>query len=145
MPDGTPRAASIVGSATVSGSRAAVLRTRSRHARGHVFSYPSDNEEARSALVMFAPPICRMSRRNVWRKELILQSIVSSGPTKTAAPRRTVQRAERAIDTASASERSNQNQIARRRAEDEEQTRFIVCERDEVGSSVFVKPLFGRS
>ena len=30
-------------------------------------------------------------------------------------------------------ERSNQNRIARRRAEDEEQTRFIVCEQDEVG------------
>ncbi len=129
VPDGTPRAASIVGSAAVSGSRAAVVRTRSRHARGHVFSYPSDNEEARSALAMFAPPICRMSRRNVWRTELILQSIFSSGPTKTAAPRLTLQRAERAIDTASLA--SEAIKIGSRAAvvRTREQTRFFVCER----------------
>ena len=52
---------------------------------------------ARSALAMFAPPICRRSRRNASETEVILQPIVSSDPTKTAAPWRTSQRAERAI------------------------------------------------
>ena len=57
---------------------------------------------------MFAPPICRRSRRNDSRTELILQHVVSSDSTKTAAPQRTLQRAKRAIEQSERSERSNQ-------------------------------------
>jgi hypothetical protein len=55
------------------GSRAAVLR----RSEGDSFSSPSDNDDggfpARSAPAMFAPPICRRSRRNASRTELILR------------------------------------------------------------------------
>ncbi len=61
--DATPGAGSIVGSAAVSGSRVAVLRRN----EGTRFPSPSDDEvggyPARSAPAMFAPPICRRSRR----------------------------------------------------------------------------------
>jgi hypothetical protein len=62
---------------------------------------------------MFAPPICRRSRRNDSRTELILQHVVSSDSTKTAAPQRTLQRAKRTIEQSERSERSNQTRIAR--------------------------------
>jgi hypothetical protein len=53
--------------------RAAVLRRR----EGTRLSSPSDDEvgglKARSAPAMFAPPICRRSRRNASNRELILR------------------------------------------------------------------------
>jgi phytoene dehydrogenase-like protein len=58
--------------------------------------------EARSAPAMFAPPICRGSRRNASKESELSDTIVSSDPTKTAAPQRTSQRAQRAIGIASA-------------------------------------------
>ena len=90
------------------GSRAAVLRRREETRS----SSPSDDEvggcKARSAPAMFAPPICRRSRRNASRTELILRhGVVSSDSTKTAAPRRTSQRAERAIRQSELGERNN--------------------------------------
>ena len=66
--------------------------------------------KARSAPAMFAPPVCRRSRRNASRKSQFCDTIVSSDPTKTAAPRRTSQRAERAIRHNERSERSNQTE-----------------------------------
>jgi hypothetical protein len=79
---------------------------------------------------MFAPPICRRSRRNASKAKFSFDTVVSSDATKTAALQRTSQRAQRAIRHSELGERSNYNRLAalavlRRR----EQTRFIVCER----------------
>jgi hypothetical protein len=63
--------------------------------------------KARSGPAMFAPPICRRSRRNGSKTELIYEATVSSDPTKTAATWRTSQRAERAFGHGERSERSN--------------------------------------
>jgi hypothetical protein len=63
--------------------------------------------KARSAPAMFAPPICRRSRRNASKTELIYDTTVSSDPTKTAATWRTSQRAERAFGYSERSGRSN--------------------------------------
>jgi hypothetical protein len=74
-----------------------VLRRR----EGTRFSSPSDDEVggylARSALAMFAPPICRRSRRNGLRSELILRHNRFVGSDEDGGSRRTSQRAERAI------------------------------------------------
>jgi hypothetical protein len=111
------------------GSHAAVLR----RSEGTRFSSPRDDEvcgfQARSALVMFAPPICRRSRRDPSTTELISWMVVSSDPTKTAAPRRTSQRAKRAIGHSEHSERNNQIPIARRRAEEKQGDTLFVPER----------------
>jgi hypothetical protein len=70
------------------------------------------------------------------RRELswFVDTVVSSDSTKTAAPRRTSQRAERAIRQSERSERSNQNRIAPPAVlSRSEQTRFLSASDDEVG------------
>ena len=89
--------------------RRAVLRRR----EGTCFSSPSDDEvvgfKARSA------PRCSRSRSaggtDETRREVswLVGTVVSSDSAKTAAPRRTSQRAERAIRESERSERSNQS------------------------------------
>jgi len=77
---------------------------------------------------MFAPPICRRSRRDIVDKELASNAIVSSDPMKTAA--RSEHRNERSEQSDKASLASeaikpgSRSGVLRRR----EQTRFIVCE-----------------
>jgi hypothetical protein len=134
-------------------SRAAVLG-RSEETR---LSSPSDDEvggcQARSALLMFAPPICMRSRRNPSTTELFSWMVVSSDPTKTAAPRRTSRRAKRAIEHSEHSERSNQIPIACRRAEEQRgDTHFVVgwrrgrrtSERDPQRAERAIKPRIAR-
>jgi hypothetical protein len=55
------------------------------------------DHKARSALAMFAPPVCRSSRRNASRTELILRPDRSVGSDEGGGFRRTARRAERAI------------------------------------------------
>jgi hypothetical protein len=57
---------------------------------------------------MIAPPICRRNDDTHQELKLIIGDDVPSEPTKTAAPKRTSQRAERAIGQSERSERSNQ-------------------------------------
>ena len=58
-----------------SGDRVRIARRRAEEERGDTFSSPSDEEvggsQARSAASDVAPPICRRSRRNELRPELI--------------------------------------------------------------------------
>jgi hypothetical protein len=53
------------------------------------------DHKARSALAMFAPPVCRSSRRNASRTELILRPDRSVGSDEGGGFRRTARRAER--------------------------------------------------
>src|SRR5687767_5923568 len=54
-------------------------------------------QSAIRAAAMFAPPICRRNRRRRETGEDLPETVISSASTKTAAPQRTSQRAERAI------------------------------------------------
>jgi hypothetical protein len=79
------------------GSRVAVLR----RSKATCFWSPSDDEvggyKARSALAMFAPPVCRRIRRNASGTELILRHDRFVESDEDGGFRRTSQRAERAI------------------------------------------------
>jgi hypothetical protein len=69
----------------------------------------TSGHQARSALAMFAPPICRRSRRNASRTELILRHdrLVGSDEDGGSPGERRSERSER-LDRAKRSERSNQ-------------------------------------
>ena len=78
-----------------------------------MLSSASDDEvrgdQARSAPAMFAPPICRRSRRNVSRTKLVLpRQSFRWIRRRRRLPSETSQRAERAIKHSEHSERSNQ-------------------------------------
>jgi hypothetical protein len=103
------RTSSAASAAIRTGSRGAVLRSREPTR----FSPASDDEVgavlARSALAMFAPPICRRSRRNASRTEPTFRAECFVGSMKTAASRRTSGRAERARRHSELGERGKSN------------------------------------
>jgi hypothetical protein len=106
------------------------------------FGTTPDRFPARSAPAMFAPPIstkrrersehqpqrravCRRSRRNASRTDLILRHDRFVGSNEDGGSQRTSQRAERAIRHSELGERGNQIRIARRRSEEERAEAFF--------------------
>jgi hypothetical protein len=84
--------------------------SRFRPDRRHSWLCAEHGKQAMGAIraAMFAPPICRRSRRNGRKQSRFSNAVVSSDPPKMAAPRRTSQRAKRATKQSEPSERSNQ-------------------------------------
>jgi hypothetical protein len=120
LPRRDPRGASAASGAIRLGSRAAVLRRSERrrsslHERRRSRRLPRRDPRVRCSCRRSAGEADETDRKQRWSS----RKWVSSDPTKTAAPRRTSQRAQRAIRHSERSERSNQARIARRRAEEE--------------------------
>ena len=82
--------------------RAPAVRRRSERRRSFLRERRGRRRVAkRDPRAMFAPPICRRSRRKTSRKELISDTIVSSDPTKTAASGEHRSERSELLDTAS--------------------------------------------
>jgi hypothetical protein len=108
-----PRRASLASEAIKSARRCPGPSERADTLSSERESEEGSGFQTRSTLAMFAPPICRRSRRRRGRERVrSSDTIVSSDPMKTAAARRTSQRAERAIRYSELGERGNQPRVA---------------------------------